>query len=87
MGAASDDTLLASFALGDPDAAAFIRRFQGRVYGLARSMVADPHLADDVAQEAFVRAWRSAASYDPRRRASNARPCCSPRCADGRPRR
>ncbi len=68
MGAASDDTLLASFALGDPDAAAaFIRRFQGRVYGLARSMVTDPHLAEDVAQEAFVRAWRSAAAYDSRR--------------------
>ena len=68
MGAASDDTLLASFALGDPDAAAaFIRRFQGRVYGLARSMVSDPHLAEDVAQEAFVRAWRSAAAYDARR--------------------
>ena len=68
MGVASDDTLLASFALGDADAAAaFIRRFQGRVYGLARAMVSDAHLAEDVAQEAFVRAWRSAAAYDSRR--------------------
>ena len=68
MGAASDDTLLASFALGDADAAAaFIRRFQARVYGLARSIVGDPHLAEDVAQEAFVRAWRSASAYDSRR--------------------
>ena len=68
MGVASDDTLLASFALGDSDAAAaFIRRFQGRVYGLARGMVSDPHLAEDVAQEAFVRAWRSASAYDSRR--------------------
>lgn len=68
MAAASDDTLLASFGLGDPDAAAaFIRRFQARVYGLARSMVSDPHLAEDVAQEVFVRAWRSASAYDPRR--------------------
>ena len=68
MGVASDDTLLASFALGDPDAAAaFIRRYQGKVYGLARSMVGDPDLAEDVAQEAFIRAWRYAPAYDARR--------------------
>ena len=68
MPAASDDTLLASFALGDSDAAAaFIRRYQGQVYGLARSMVGDPALAEDVAQEAFVRAWRHAPAYDSRR--------------------
>jgi RNA polymerase sigma-70 factor (ECF subfamily) len=68
MPAASDDTLLASFALGDRDAAAaFIRRYQGRVYGLARSMVGDPDMAEDVAQEAFLRAWRNAQAYDSRR--------------------
>ena len=68
MAAASDDTLLASFALGDPDAAAaFIRRYQARVYGLARAIVGDIALAEDVAQEAFIRAWRNAQAYDPRR--------------------
>jgi RNA polymerase sigma-70 factor (ECF subfamily) len=68
MRPASDDTLLASFALGDADAAAmFIRRYQGRVYGLARSMVGDASLAEDVAQEAFLRAWRHAPAYDSRR--------------------
>ncbi len=65
---ASDDTLLASFALGDREAAtAFIRRHQSRVYGLARSIVGDAALAEDVAQEAFIRAWRHATAYDSRR--------------------
>jgi RNA polymerase sigma factor (sigma-70 family) len=68
MRSASDDTLLASFALGDPDAAAaFIRRYQGRVYGLARTMLGDADMAEDVAQEAFLRAWRYAPAYDSRR--------------------
>ena len=65
---ASDDTLLAGFGLGDPEAAtAFIRRHQRAVYGLARSMLGDSALAEDVAQEAFIRAWRHAPAYDPRR--------------------
>ena len=64
----SDDTLLAGFALGDPEAAAaFIRRHQRAVYGLARSMLGDAGLAEDVAQEAFLRAWRHAPAYDSRR--------------------
>lgn len=68
MWSLSDDTLLAGFASGDEEAAAmFIRRFQGRVYGLASTIVGDAATAEDVAQETFVRAWRHAASYDPRR--------------------
>jgi RNA polymerase sigma factor (sigma-70 family) len=64
----SDEALLAGFAAGDRDASAtFIRRFQGRAYGLARTIVGDPGTAEDVAQEAFVRAWRYAASFDARR--------------------
>ncbi|HET6794316.1 MAG TPA: sigma-70 family RNA polymerase sigma factor, partial [Acidimicrobiales bacterium] len=30
-------------------------------------MLADPALAEDVAQEVFLRAWRHAGAYDPRR--------------------
>jgi RNA polymerase sigma factor (sigma-70 family) len=68
MDGLSDEALLAGLASGDPDnAAAFVRRFQSRVYGLALTMVGDPELAEDVAQETFVRAWRHGATYDVRR--------------------
>ena len=68
MGTLSDEALLAGLASGDADdAAAFVRRFQRRVYGLAWTILRDDDLADDVAQETFVRAWRHAGGYDPRR--------------------
>jgi RNA polymerase sigma-70 factor (ECF subfamily) len=64
---ASDEALLAGFATGDPTAeAAFVRRFQRRLYGLAVTIVGDGDAAD-VAQEAFVRAWRHAAAFDARK--------------------
>ena len=60
--------MLAGLGSGNPDAAAaFVRRFQGRVYGLALTMLRDPDLAEDVAQETFVRVWRHAATFDARR--------------------
>ncbi|MDQ6949765.1 MAG: sigma-70 family RNA polymerase sigma factor [Actinomycetota bacterium] len=63
-----DELLLAGVAAGDPaSAAAFTRRYQHRVYGLARTIVGDAGAAEDVSQEAFIRAWRHAATYDPRR--------------------
>jgi RNA polymerase sigma-70 factor (ECF subfamily) len=63
-----DDALLAGLATGDPEAAtAFIRRYQRRVYGLAYSILGDGAAAEDVAQEAFLRAWRHAPNYDARR--------------------
>lgn len=68
MWAAPDDALLAGMAAGDHDAmVVFVRRFQRRVFGLAVSVVGDPVLAEDIAQEAFVRAWRNAATFDARR--------------------
>ena len=64
----SDDGLIAGMAAGDAQAtAAFVRRFQARVFGLALSIVGVPAVAEEVAQEAFVRAWRFAGGYDPRR--------------------
>jgi RNA polymerase sigma-70 factor (ECF subfamily) len=64
----SDESLLAGLGAGDRRAAtAFVRRFERRVYGLALTVVGDPALAEDVAQEALTRAWRHAQAYDPRR--------------------
>jgi RNA polymerase sigma-70 factor (ECF subfamily) len=64
----SDDALLDAFASGDPDAAAaFVRRFQHRVFGLALTITGGPQLAEEVAQEAMVRAWRAASTFDVRR--------------------
>lgn len=55
-------------ANGDQDAAAtFVRRYQARVYGLALTIIGVPAVAEDVAQEAFVKAWRHASTYDARR--------------------
>ena len=67
-GSLSDEALLAGLAAGQKDAAAaFVRRYQARVYGLVITIVRDPGAAEDVAQETFVRAWRHAGTYDPRR--------------------
>jgi len=63
-----DDALLAAVALGEQDAlAVFVRRFQRRVYGLALTVTDDRAIAEDVAQQAFERAWRHAGAYDARR--------------------
>lgn len=68
MRSLSDESLLAGLASSDPDgSAAFVRRFQGRVFGLAMTIVGDASVAEEVAQEAFLRAWRHAATFDPSR--------------------
>ena len=64
----SDESLLVGLGSGDPDAAAdFVRRFQRRVFGLTFSILRDRVAAEEAAQESFVRAWRHASTYDPRR--------------------
>lgn len=68
MWVVSDDALLDGLATGDPDAtAAFVERFQRRGFGVAMRIVHDPRLAEDVAQETFLRAWQRSEAFDPRR--------------------
>ncbi|NMI00370.1 RNA polymerase sigma factor [Pseudonocardia acidicola] len=64
----ADDLLLAGLGTGDAElSVAFVRRFQRAVFGVAYSVVGEPKLAEDVAQQAFERAWRHAQVYDARR--------------------
>lgn len=67
--AGSDEALVALVAMGDQDAlTALVRRLQGQVFGLARRVLdGDGARAEEVAQEAFLRLWRHAGSFDVRR--------------------
>jgi len=65
---ASDHELLLGFGRGDSESGRmFVDRFQRRVFGLARSVMGDPTEAEEIAQEALLRAWRNAESFDAQR--------------------
>jgi RNA polymerase sigma-70 factor (ECF subfamily) len=67
-GDVSDEALLSGMAVGDEQAGlVFVRRYQRRLFGLAMGIVGDPGLAEDVAQEAFIRIFRHAVVFDSRR--------------------
>lgn len=56
----ADRGLVDAAAAGDRDAFdELVRRYQGVIVGLARSLTAGNVDAEDIAQEVFVRAWRS----------------------------
>ena len=64
----AEEALLAAVRDGDEEAAvALVRRFEQRVYGVALAVLGDAHLAEDVAQQTFERAWRLGAMFDPSR--------------------
>lgn len=70
---AEDDALLAGMAAGDRAAAAvFVQRHAAAVTGVAYHIVRDRAVAEEVAQETFLRAWKAAATYDPRRGSAKA---------------
>jgi RNA polymerase sigma-70 factor (ECF subfamily) len=64
----TDEALLSGLAIGDDHAALiFVRRYQRRLFGLAVGILGDAALAEDVAQEAFLRIFRHAVMFDARR--------------------
>ena len=64
----SDEALLSGMAVGDSRSGiVFVRRYQRRLFGIAMGIVNDVTVAEDVAQEAFVRIFRHAEVFDPRR--------------------
>lgn len=57
---------MAQLAAGDREAlGTLVARHQQRVLSLARRFLGNDALAEDVAQDAFLRIWRSAATYTP----------------------
>jgi len=61
-----DDALIVRFAAGDQSAARLLaERHTGRVLAVATRMLNNPTDAEDVAQEAMMRAWKNAADWRP----------------------
>lgn len=69
----SDEALLALVARGDEEALRWLfRRYAGSFLALARRMGLDAAAQEDVVQEAFVRVWKNARQFDPRRASARA---------------
>ncbi len=65
---AADERVLVAAAVGG-SASAFetlYRTHVGKVYGLCLRMTANPTIAEDCAQDAFVQAWRSLPAFEAR---------------------
>ena len=61
----SDEELLARLSAEDSGAfEALYQRYSDLVYSIALRVVADPPMAQDIAQEVFLRIWRHPASFD-----------------------
>ncbi len=60
----TDADLIARIHNGDKKAfKEILTRYQNSVYGFALSLLHDPHEAEDISQEVFLRLYRTAGSY------------------------
>jgi RNA polymerase sigma-70 factor (ECF subfamily) len=65
---ADDRDIVVAVLGGDRDAfGRLVERYQGRLFGLVLMMVRQPAAAEEVAQDAFVRAFVHLGQYDPNR--------------------
>lgn len=63
-----DDALAARLAIDlDETFESVVRAHQDRIFTIALRIVGDPRDAEEVAQDAFVRAYRAISSYEPER--------------------
>ncbi len=68
LAGATDPELAARVARGEtPAFEQLYDRHAGAVYGMVRQVLRDPTQSEDVAQEVWVEAWRTAARFDPDR--------------------
>jgi RNA polymerase sigma-70 factor, ECF subfamily len=64
---ANDLNLITAAQQGDTRAfGGLVSRYQAKVVSVVYRMCGDPHLAEEAAQEAFLRAWQHLPGYDPR---------------------
>jgi RNA polymerase sigma-70 factor (ECF subfamily) len=67
-----DAQLVERVVAGDGDAfRLLVERYQRQIHGLIARMVRDPVLAEDLAQETLIKAYRAIATFDRKRRLSS----------------
>jgi len=68
----SDEALAVAAREGSEDAfRELVERFEGPLFALLVRIVRRPEVAEELAQESFVKAWRALARFDPQRRFSS----------------